>query len=596
MTDDELEEIIENLRVLGSDVSDVEAKRSEQKLPKSVRETLSAFANTVGGVIILGLNEKQNFEAVGVSDPAKLSADIASLCSEEMEPPLRPLIGLHSFEDVTLVVVEVPEVSRELKPCFYKGSGINQGSYIRVGDGDRRLTSYEVQVMLSSRGQPRDDEQATPVGLEALDAIAADELVQRLRVTRPFAFKELSKDDVLRRAKVLIRDSEGEDRLSLAGLLSIGQYPQEHFPQLMLTFVHYAREDGSEAGDGVRFIDNVTIEGSIPRMVSDAMIAVQRNMSRRAVISGAGRSDVWEYPRTALREAIVNSLVHRDYSPAAGGTQVQIEMYPNRLVVRNPGGLYGPVSVTDLGEEGICSSRNATLLKLLEDVAIPGERRTVCENRGSGIRAMIASLRAARMSAPTFEDRVSSFRVTFPNHSLLDGETVAWLRSLREEGLSDSQCVGLALLRNGEILDNKSYRTVTGLDSRVATTELGDLVARELVEQAGSRRWARYTLSGRALATQESADDSGPEGDDRARRGDRRPQIMDALGGGRTLSRAEIAELTSLSNATVRRWLTILRREGRIDFAEGEAPQSRHARYRAVNFSPNRQQGEFDLN
>lgn len=531
-------------------------------------------------MIILGLDEKTNFTAVGVVDPAKLSADIASTCSDEMEPPLRPLIGIHEFEGVKLVVVEVPEIDRNQKPCFYRGSGITQGSYIRVGDGDRRLTSYEVQMMLSSRGQPRDDEQATETGIGSLDDSLVRRLVERLRATRPYAFIDLDDVGVLRRAKVLVNDTSGVEKVSLAGLLALGSYPQEHYPQLMLTFVHYARDDGAETADGSRFIDNVSIEGPIPAMVRDARIAIRRNMTRRAVIAGAGRVDVWEYPDTALREAIANALVHRDLSPAAVGTQVQVEMFPSKLLVRNPGGLFGPVTVESLGEEGVCSSRNATLLKLLEDVVIPGEDRTVCENRGSGIRSMLAALRLAQMSPPAFEDRVSSFRVTFPNHALLNEGVLSWLKDLGEEGLTDSQCVGLALLREGEILDNKQYRTITGLDSRVATAELQDLVARELVEQAGTRRWARYTLSDHATLGDDSAADDGVLSG-RTSPANRRSQILDALRGVESLSRAELARKTGLRDATVRYWLATLRKEGRVEIAGGEAPQSRNARYKA---------------
>jgi ATP-dependent DNA helicase RecG len=575
MTDEELAEIVDNLRVLGSDVADVEAKRAERALPKSLRETISSFSNTSGGVVILGLNEAEGFFATGVSDPAKMAADLAAMCSDEMEPVVRPLITIREFEGVKLVVCEVPEVAREQKPVYYKGAGINQGSYIRVGDGDRKLSSYEVQVMLSSRGQPRDDERLTIAVVDDLDGDLVEQFITRLRRFRPHAFRDLDRDAVLRRAKIVASDADGDDRVTLAGLLSLGTYPQEHYPQLMISFVNYPTVGGVDDTTGVRFIDNVIIEGSIPVMVRDGLAAIRRNMSRRGVVEGIGRKDVWEYPETALREVIVNALVHRDLSPAACGTQVQIEMYPDRLVVRNPGGLFGPVTVDSLGEEGVSSSRNSTLLRILEEVPIPGESRSVCENRGSGIRAMIASLRGAGMSPPHFVDKISSFRVTFPNHALMSEETVNWIRQLGEAGLTDSQCIGLAMLREGQVLDNKSYRTATGLDSRIATQELGDLVGRELVTQTGSRRWARYVLNTRTSDSQVRPTDR------RNRPADRREEVLGALGES-VLSRAEIAARTNLTNQTVRRWLTILRKEGLVEIAGGASPQSKNARYRRV--------------
>src|SRR5262245_30783353 len=119
MLDGEVVEIVENLRLLGGDGADVEAKRAETRLPSSIRATLSAFANTSGGTVILGLDEAAGFAATGVRDPAKMANDLASWCATEMEPPLRPLIRVHQFEGVSLVVAEVPELDPASKPCFY---------------------------------------------------------------------------------------------------------------------------------------------------------------------------------------------------------------------------------------------------------------------------------------------------------------------------------------------------------------------------------------------------------------------------------------------------------------------------------------------
>ena len=446
---------------------------------------------------------------------------------------------------------------------------MTKGSFVRVSDGDRRLSAYEVQVMLSSRGQPRDDEQAVPgATIEDLVPASVDALVARLRISRPYAFKDLDHLAVLRRAKVLLPGQDEGDAVSLAGLLALGAYPQETFPQLMVTFVHYPTVTGAQSTSGERFLDNVVLEGPIPVMVRDTLAAIRRNMSRRAVVADAGRQDIWEYPETALREAVVNALVHRDLSSSARGTQIQVEMYPDRLVIKNPGGLFGPVTIDSLGEEGISSARNATLIKLLEDVPLPGETRTVCENRGSGIRSMLGSLLTAGMSPPRFGDRISSFIVTFPNHTLLSEDTVRWITALGERGLSDSQCVALALLREEEVLDNRAYRTATGVDSRVATAELQDLVARELVTQTGTRRWAQYRLSPRL----------GSRTSGTAARANRRAALLAALGE-ETLSRAELATRTGLNDQTARRWLTIMRDEGSVELV-GTSPRSTSARYR----------------
>jgi ATP-dependent DNA helicase RecG len=115
-----------------------------------------------------------------------MASDLAGACSDEMEPALRPYIQIHTFEGVQLVVAEVPELPREQKPCFYQGAGITKGAYIRVHDGDRQLSSYEVQMMLSSRGQPTSDVEPVPgVGPEALDERLVAAMMLRLRNSVP---------------------------------------------------------------------------------------------------------------------------------------------------------------------------------------------------------------------------------------------------------------------------------------------------------------------------------------------------------------------------------------------------------------------------
>ena len=117
MTQEELVEIVDLLRRRGTDLEYVEAKSARNALPKRLWETLSSFANQRGGgVIILGLNESQQFATVGVSAVGKVQADLASLC-DQMEPPLRPLVQIHDFEGQQIIVAEIPEVPFDQKPC-----------------------------------------------------------------------------------------------------------------------------------------------------------------------------------------------------------------------------------------------------------------------------------------------------------------------------------------------------------------------------------------------------------------------------------------------------------------------------------------------
>lgn len=550
-------ELLAGLRTLGAEATGVEVKRAGEALPRSCRETLSAFSNTPGGgVLLLGVSEGAGYAVDGLDDPARTQQDLVAMCSDDIDPPLRPAVSLVRVEGGRVLVAEVPELPKSQKPAYVKSLGMNRGSFLRVGESDRRLTSEEVAQLVADRGQPQFDREPVPGATpDDLDGPAVARYAERLRTTNPRVFADASDEEVLRLTGVLVPDDAGRSRVALAGLLALGSYPQRQHPQLNLTFVSYATPTGESGASGVRFLDNVSVNGPIPVIVSEALQVLRRNMSRRAVVSGAGRRDVWDYPEEALREAVVNALVHRDLSPGSRGMQVQVEMYPDRLVITNPGGLFGPVDLERLGEDGRSSARNALLMKVLEDVAIPGEGRPVCENRGSGIRAMVSALRNAGMGLPAFRDRVTAFVVTLPNHSLLDDETLRWLEGLGREGLRDTQCIGLALMRRGELLDHARYRAATGIqDGRVATFELQDLVARELVQQTGTGRGSRYRLAPEVLAARPAA-----------RRPDRRRQVREVLDLLGEASKAEIAEQLRMNPKSAEHWLRVMKSEGTVE-------------------------------
>jgi ATP-dependent DNA helicase RecG len=253
------------------------------------------------------------------------------------------------------------------------------------------MTEYEITLLHANRGQPHDDHDPVDgTTLADLDQPAVQRLLTRLRDREQSTFSGIPDEQALRRVGALVDGADGTSTPSLAGLLALGQYPQQFFPQLNVTFVVIpATSKDSIPADGPRFLDNRTIGGPVPVMVEETVRAIIRNMATRGRISGVGREDVYDYPVEALREAVTNALMHRDYSPYSRGTQVQVEMYADRLVVRSPGGLFGTVTEDDLGQEGVSSSRNAFLARMLQDVTLPGTDRVVCENRGTGIPTMI---------------------------------------------------------------------------------------------------------------------------------------------------------------------------------------------------------------
>ena len=410
---DFLDLTVERLRVAGTDLESIEVKEASGGFPRSIVESVSAFANAKGGHLILGLTDG-DFKPVSV-DAAKLAADLASACADELDPPIRPEIDIALMEDHPLVVAYVNPLEFQRRPCYVRREGMERGSFLRTHDGDRRLTSYEVHIMVTGRGQPNDD--MAPVkdaGLSDLDSELVDALLGRLRERRGSAFERADNAEVLHMLGVLAAPNSNAVA-TLAGLLSLGRYPQQFFPQLAASFVALPTSSGEPTADGTRFLDNRPLDGPIPVIVSNALDALRHNMRSRSVVMGAGRADIWDYPVESVREIVANALTHRDYHPSAHGSQVRIALYPDRLEVSNIGGLHGPnagqTDVDELIRRGITATRNARLAKLLEDVVVPGTGRPVCENRGSGLRAAVAVLRQAGMEPPTIQDDTAELRV-----------------------------------------------------------------------------------------------------------------------------------------------------------------------------------------
>jgi ATP-dependent DNA helicase RecG len=571
MNRNNLGELVALLRASATDLADIEVKAAAGGLPKSLRETLSAFSNGHGGVVLLGLDESSGFRPAPGFDVRRIQDGVAGMCADEMEPPVRADLEVRLFEGSPVLMVSVPELDPRHKPCFVKQRGEYQGSFIRGGDGDRRLTEYEIHLLHANRGQPRDDREPVPEAtIDDLDPAAVASLLRRVRQRQPRAF-DVPDDVALQRLNVVLR--EGEALVpTLGGLLSVGQYPQQFFPQLNVTFIvvpGISLQDLPEGGP--RFVDNRSLDGPIPTIIEDTVAAVLRNMNIRAYIEGVGRRDVYDYPIEAVREAVTNALLHRDYSTYARGTQVQVEMYADRLVVKNPGGLFGVVTEDSLGSEGISSSRNAVLAKLLQDVWLPGTDRVVCENRGSGIPTIIKLLRQAGMTPPEFHSRITNFRLTIPKHALLDADTTAWIDRLRQPGLTAAQRMALALLAEGRTVTNQVMRNL-GIDSRRATVELADLVDRGLAVRIGERRHARYLLG--PVPSPTTAGAATPQ---QSEVHGRDARLLSLFRPGETLTRQEIESRSGLSTAMVNRTLARLIQAGAITATA--PPRSRHRRY-----------------
>ncbi|GAA4161382.1 ATP-binding protein [Gryllotalpicola daejeonensis] len=484
-----LDEVVARLRRAGTDLTQVEVKAAAQGVPRSLWPTISSFSNRDGGLVILGLDEAKGFEPAPGFDASKVRDAVAEAfrprSPRDIPGPVTPtpsgVIDVAEVDGAPVVVIDVEELPADQRPCYVTTQGIENGSYQRVADGDRVMGRYGVFLLRTDASQPTTDvEPVESATVDDLDGELVDRFVTRLRRVRPRAVAGLTSDlDVLTRMKVLSGDRSTP---TLAGLLAFGAYPQQFFPQAMITFNSYAGLTKDSVVGDVRMLDRRTLEGPIPVMVDDAVRAVLANLQHRRVSRGAGAFDEPEIPIDALREAIVNAVTHRDYSPMALGDQVRLELYPDRLEIHNPGGIWGGRRVTELFD-GNSRSRNARLATLLTDIPLPGTGDTVSENAGSGIPRMTGSLGRAGLAAPRFEATLTSMTVVLERHGLLSPDVDEWLADIGADGLEPDQQRVLALVHRELDVEDQLLRALLGIDSHDAQD-----VLRSLVDEG----WLRY--------------------------------------------------------------------------------------------------------
>ncbi len=404
MLEFELIEMVNKITETKSESNYIEVKAAKDGCPK-LFDTLSSFSNQQGGgVIVFGIDELSGFEVCGVYDPADLQKKIMEQALQ-MEPELRPLCTVTNINGKSVVSAEIQEIDNELKPCFYKGAGRLKGSYVRIGDSDRRMNEYEIYNYEAFKKKIQDELRiAERAELSDIDTDAHAEYLIAMRKKKP-NLAELTGDKINS-----LQGFVAAGKPTLAGVMLFSPYPQGFFPQLCITAVLVQGQSfGNDDESGERFIDNARLDGNIVDMLDGALKFVRKNMKISTYIDPqtGNRTDKTEYPVIAVRELILNALVHRDYSTHTEFTPITVKMFSNRIEIENPGGLYGRMTLDRLGKVA-ADTRNPFLANALEVIG-------VTENRYSGIPTVYAAMKKADLPEPKFENEQGVFRATLYN-------------------------------------------------------------------------------------------------------------------------------------------------------------------------------------
>jgi predicted HTH transcriptional regulator len=374
----------------------IAGKRVNAPHRHSLADELAAFANAKGGVLVLGVDDETR-DILGIPrDKLDLVTDfVRQTCLDSVTPALTPIIErllLPTSTGDQVAVVKV-EVSRSL--WVHRSPG---GYMHRVGDEKREMSPDFLARLFQQRSQARIirfDEQPVPTAV--LDDLN-DALWQRFATQRT----RDSRDGLLRKLGMANLDEEVL-RPSVAGVLLASDDPRQWLPNAFIQAVAYRGTDIRPAGEQAYQLDAADITGPLDQQVLAACHFVSKNM-RVAASKTMGREDKPQFDMTAVFEAIVNAVAHRDY--AMQDAKIRLRLFADRLELYSPGAIPNTMTVDSLPYRQ--AARNEAITSLLAKCPVPDTeglgvgRTTMMDKRGEGVSIILHNSEQLSGRAPEY--------------------------------------------------------------------------------------------------------------------------------------------------------------------------------------------------
>ena len=371
---------------------------------------------------------------------------VANLIGDSVPPRLLPDIELLRYRETHVLAVRVhPSPSRP----HYLGAEPTTGAYVRVGSTNRLADADLLAEMGRYAHRQSFDEQPMPnLDSEALDFRAASESFAE--------FRRLVRRDL--ETLGLCTTHQGRQVPTVGGMLLFGKDRLVHFPDAWVQAGRFAGTDKSD------IIDQAALRMPLAATIPAAVAFVERHMASGIEIGPVQSARRWEIPRIAVREALVNAVVHADYSQR--GAPIRVSVFDDRLEVENPGLLPFGLTIEDL-PLGISKLRNRVVGRVFHELGM-------VEQWGSGAQRMIGACQEAGTARPVWEEIGTRLRVTLNIGQIADAEVDAVDRAILDE------------LEAGKGLRTSEIAGVIGLSPRATRTRLAKLVERNLVVHIGN--------------------------------------------------------------------------------------------------------------
>ena len=448
------------LEIIGNgETQEVELKESFHS-SQDFAKLMSGFANTQGGMIIVGVNAKKN--VIGIKGDLDPLQQKISAAAQTVSPPLVPDIQVHNLNGKKVVAVVI---QKAIDKTYHTCQGV---IYVKVGSTLKKIEGDQLANFLRSKQILCFDEDFSDAVPDDLDV---EKIREYLGIRNQENFlKKNSSENFLLSSKLATKN--GNLRIKNAATLFFAKEPEKFFPQIEVKLVQF---DGTEP---VKIISSQLIQSDPVTSIEKSISFVKKNISKSIQITDKPRrEEKFEYPLEVIRESIVNAVAHRDYFSM---DSIQIYLFNDRIEVTSPGSLptnlprdlFGTLSVR----------RNPIIYRLLRDYRY-------IEGLGSGIPRMINAMRNNGLRDPDFGIYERIFRVVLFNEK---GK-----REPIEEyaDLNERQKKAIEFLKKYKSIKTRKYEEMNKVSYGTAIADIKELIRFKYVKKVGSRRGAYYVLN-----------------------------------------------------------------------------------------------------
>lgn len=424
---------------------------------------MCAFANTFGGVILIGINNKK--EVRGVKDDLDNIQQRISSSAQAVSSPLFPSVEIHKINDKEIIAIIIQQA---IDNTFHSFQGV---IWVRIGSTLKKIEGNQIVDFLRGKQILCFDESISNARIEDMDTNKIKEYLASRKQSD--YFKSHSTEDFLLNTNLARKN--GDIKIKNSALLFFAKNPLFFNPQIEIKAVRF------EGIEPVKIVSHELIQSDLVQSIERSLSFIKNNISKSIEIkTESKRKEKYQYPLDVMREAIVNAVAHRDYFSKDA---IQIYLFPDRIEITNPGGLPKGLPKELFGTLSV--QRNPLTYKILRDYGY-------VEGLGSGVPRMINSMRENGLSDPEFGIYEHFFRIIFRNKE-------SDLKPIKKPGdLNRRQLKSIEFLKKNKSMKTQGYMKLNNTSFGTARRDINEMLKFGYVKKIGAFRGAYYVLNNKS--------------------------------------------------------------------------------------------------